>query len=405
MATILLAVTGMTPQVITETLYGMAREGEPWPDRLEIITTRKGADKVYAGLIEQGYLARLCDELGRPKLDGEALKVNVVPGEDGTPVNDARTLPDHEALADFITERVRQLTADDTSQLHASIAGGRKTMTFYLGYAMSLFGRAQDRMSHVLVSERYESHPEFYFPTRESQIIHDREGRPLDMHQAKVNLADIPFVRQRDQLPAVLRDLGESIHFRTLVELINLGLRPETVRLHLFDADMRLEIHDDCQCLSTITVPSRFDWSWYWVVADFTRRGDGSLRREATGEGSEYLGRQLMQRLAHSLGLPFSPDAGYRDQVELWFKKYEMQLSQAGMRPVDFHASMFLGLDVSQVTARLKRRISDVLPRALAEHLVIQQLFDADGRYLGHRSRGGGYGLNLAPTQIILHED
>jgi CRISPR-associated protein (TIGR02584 family) len=34
-----------------------------------------------------------------------------------------------------------------------SIAGGRKTMGFYAGYALSLYGRAQDRMSHVLVEE------------------------------------------------------------------------------------------------------------------------------------------------------------------------------------------------------------------------------------------------------------
>lgn len=405
MATILLAVTGMTPQVITETLYGMARTGEPWPERIEIITTRIGADKVYAGLIEQGHLARLCDELGRPRLEGEALKINVVPGEDGTPVNDARTLPDHEALADFITERVRQLTADDANQLHASIAGGRKTMTFYLGYAMSLFGRAQDRMSHVLVSEGYESHPEFYFPTRESQIIHDREGQPLDMHQAEVSLADIPFVRQRDQLPAVLRDLGESIHFRTLVELINLGLRPEAIRLHLFDADMRLEIHDDRQCLSTLTVANRFDWSWYWVVADFTRRGDGSLRRDAKGDGSEYLGRQLMQRLAHSLGLPFSPDAGYREQVEQWCEKYETELERAGVRPGNFHRNMADGLNASRIMTRLRESIVEVVPKLLAERLIIRQLFDVDGRHLGQHSKFTGYGLNLAPTQIILHED
>jgi CRISPR-associated protein (TIGR02584 family) len=28
--------------------------------------------------------------------------------------------------------------------------GERKTMGFYVGYALSLFGRAQDRLSHVI---------------------------------------------------------------------------------------------------------------------------------------------------------------------------------------------------------------------------------------------------------------
>lgn len=45
---------------------------------------------------------------------------------------------DQEALADFIVKEVAQLCADPNRIVHASLAGGRKTMTFYLGYAMSL---------------------------------------------------------------------------------------------------------------------------------------------------------------------------------------------------------------------------------------------------------------------------
>lgn len=38
-------------------------------------------------------------------------------------------------------------------------------MGFALGYAMSLFGRPQDCLSHVLVSDPYERVPDFYYPT------------------------------------------------------------------------------------------------------------------------------------------------------------------------------------------------------------------------------------------------
>ena len=65
------------------------------------------------------------------------------------------------AVADFITEQVRQITADPAASLHVSIAGGRKTMGFYAGYALSLFGRAQDQLSHVLVSPSFELLKEF----------------------------------------------------------------------------------------------------------------------------------------------------------------------------------------------------------------------------------------------------
>jgi hypothetical protein len=44
---ILLAVTGLTPQIVTETLYALAVKGTPrWvPTGIRIITTRQGAEK------------------------------------------------------------------------------------------------------------------------------------------------------------------------------------------------------------------------------------------------------------------------------------------------------------------------------------------------------------------------
>jgi CRISPR-associated protein (TIGR02584 family) len=78
----------------------------------------------------------------------------VIIGPDENPLEDIVTEADNVAVADFITEKVRAVTADPEASLHVSIAGGRKTMGFYLGYALSLFGRPQDRLSHVLVSAR-----------------------------------------------------------------------------------------------------------------------------------------------------------------------------------------------------------------------------------------------------------
>lgn len=39
---ILLAVTGLTPQVVTETLYALHRQGEPLPTAIHILTTAEG---------------------------------------------------------------------------------------------------------------------------------------------------------------------------------------------------------------------------------------------------------------------------------------------------------------------------------------------------------------------------
>ena len=162
----LLATTGASPQVVTETLYAIHHANQRWPDDIYLITTSFGKRKAVEGLLEKQHLQRLCEELQRPIPAFDASHVLVTPGADGTEVEDARSLADHEALANFIMTEVRDRTASDDTSLHASLAGGRKTMTFYIGYAMSLFGRPQDTLSHVLVSEGYENIPDFWFPTR-----------------------------------------------------------------------------------------------------------------------------------------------------------------------------------------------------------------------------------------------
>ena len=47
---------------------------------------------------------------------------------------------------DRICDIVRELTKDAETRIHASAAGGRKTMSIYLTAAMQLFGRVQDTL-------------------------------------------------------------------------------------------------------------------------------------------------------------------------------------------------------------------------------------------------------------------
>lgn len=128
---------------------------------------------------------------------------------------------------------MRILTADPQAALHVSIAGGRKTMGFYLGYALSLYGRPQDRLSHVLVSAPYESHPQFFYPTPESDVIHTPppDSRPYDTRDARVTLAEIPFVRVRDGLPQRLIEGAAS--FSATVEAAQRALAPARLILEL----------------------------------------------------------------------------------------------------------------------------------------------------------------------------
>jgi hypothetical protein len=91
-------------------------------------------------------------------------------------------------------------------------------MGFYLGYLMSMFGRDQDRISHVLVHEDYESLPDFFYPPRVPRAFQTRDGRLVTPGPDVVLLSEIPFVRHRGGFSD--EDLRrEGMSFRQAVDL------------------------------------------------------------------------------------------------------------------------------------------------------------------------------------------
>jgi len=201
---ILLCVTGTSPQIITETLYGLAIEpgdGSPFvPTEVLVLTTAKGAQQARLSLLaeDRDMFGRLCRDYGLTGIHFEPDSIDVFRDAEGKPLEDILTPAHNEAAADHITRVVAQLTSDENAAVHASIAGGRKTMGFYLGYAMSLFGREQDRVSHVLVSEGFDSHPEFFYkPPRPVTLKKKDGGWEMSTKDAQIHLAQIPIVRLR----------------------------------------------------------------------------------------------------------------------------------------------------------------------------------------------------------------
>jgi CRISPR-associated protein (TIGR02584 family) len=212
---ILLAVTGLSPQVVTETLYALAVEQAPpfVPTRIEVLTTEEGRQRALLQLLDpdRGAFPAFCREFALDALAAafDARSIGVIEGRDG-PVADIQSQDDNSAAADAIVERIRVLTADPQTALHVSIAGGRKTMGFLAGHALSLFGRPQDRLSHVLVAESFTTHSEFFYPPKRPRVLYDRMNRPVRTDQAQLVLADIPFLRLRGQLPQTLMADGRS---------------------------------------------------------------------------------------------------------------------------------------------------------------------------------------------------
>ena len=238
---ILFAVTGLSPQVVTETLYVLSQVCSPpfMPTEIHLLTTAEGARRARLALLSEdpGWFHRLCRDYDLPPVAFGEQHIHVLCDDDGHELEDIRSPEDNRCAADAITDMVRGFTADPNSTLHVSIAGGRKTMGYYAGYALSLFARPQDRLSHVLVSEPFESSWDFFYPTPYRRVITTRDNKLADTAEAEVSLAEIPFVSLRQGVDESLR-VGHAT-FSEVVASARRALEPPRLRLDL--AGQRIE--------------------------------------------------------------------------------------------------------------------------------------------------------------------
>lgn len=229
---ILLAVAGTTPQILTETLYALIHATPPFvPTEVHVVTTSQGAERIKLQLLDRqnGKFHAFCRDFGlEGKIDFRLDKVHVLQGSQG-PLADIVSPQDNEYAADQIVEWLRGFTQDADCAVHACLAGGRKTMGFYLGYGLSLYGRAQDRLSHVLVTPEFEAHRNFFYipPEPETLFVSHMLGnkvdeRPVSTENAQIWLAHIPFVSLRNGLP--LRLLEGKSSYTEAVEVLQASL-------------------------------------------------------------------------------------------------------------------------------------------------------------------------------------
>lgn len=316
---ILLAVTGLTPQVVTETLYVLAcAQPSGWiPHEIHLITTATGAENARLNLLHaDGWFHRLCRDYQLPPIDFPVANIHIVCDAEHSPLDDIRTQQQNTLAADFITGTVRALTEDDNSELHVSIAGGRKTMGYYLGYALSLYGRPQDRLSHVLVSDPYETNRDFYYPTPYDHPIHTRRGDKeitVDARNARVELASIPFVRLRDDLPARL--LNGQASLSEIVAIANRSLGAA----HLLCDIERREIYADGQRLPL----SQTQFLVFYWMAERAKAGEDPIAFASREAIEAFL--DLIRRVFSSMSSEYERIEGafdWRREAPIRIAKY-----------------------------------------------------------------------------------
>lgn len=240
----LLGMVGMSPAIITETVWALAQQPNPQiPSRVIIITTARGRHEVEKSLFtplprfdNRTAWQTLRDALThaghdlknklRFGLTGDDIRIITQP-DPATGLSrelaDIRTPEENDSAADFILEQVRGIVQNPDVDLIGSVAGGRKTMGALLYGSMTLAARETDRLTHVLVSEPFEILRDFYFPTQPGGPIPSASGHLHDPATAHIELADIPFVPLRNLF---LKDLQRPVgNFRTLVDLCQSGIR------------------------------------------------------------------------------------------------------------------------------------------------------------------------------------
>lgn len=211
MKKILLAVCGLTPQVITEALYALWHEGRP-VNAVHIITTRTGKDNILTDLLASdsgGYPALLTElDLQEQSIEFDTRNLHVIKGSSGIEIDDIITTEDNEMLIKTCLDLAFHLTSSPDTAVYFLVAGGRKTMTSCLTLAAQLYGRPQDRIFHVLLSPEFENCRDFCFPPKISVPItlRDRKGQPYvkESRYAKIHLITIPFVSVRNMLDSSL---------------------------------------------------------------------------------------------------------------------------------------------------------------------------------------------------------
>jgi CRISPR-associated protein (TIGR02584 family) len=234
MTTTLLAVTGLSPAIVTETLWALAH-GKPslLPQRVVFLTTATGAVKIEEQLFTPipEWDGRTVWETLRAALKAApdeliAAPCQIIPMSDGTSgraihLDDIRTPAENNAAAEFIFGQVWNVVRDPAQHLIASIAGGRKTMGVLLHSAVSLIGRENDRVTHVLVDAPYDTLPGFFFPGQPGQpLVSCFDARAFDPADARLHLADVPFVplrnrfKQLDDLPGSFLTLRDELTAR-----------------------------------------------------------------------------------------------------------------------------------------------------------------------------------------------
>ncbi|MEW6752102.1 MAG: CRISPR-associated ring nuclease Csm6, partial [Candidatus Latescibacterota bacterium] len=210
---VLIAVGGETPQIITEAVQALHEQHQVAVAEVHVLTTARGRDLLVRDLLDPPHarLSALCREYQLPTRFSAEM-IWVYRDGDGQELDDVRTAEDNVCVRDQTFDNVRQLTSAADVCLHGCIAGGRKSMSYFLGAAFTFFRRVSgdghpgDHLYHVLVRpaavERIRA---FFYVPRQEQVYEipaapGQQAGTISSADIRIELAELPCVSVRSLL-------------------------------------------------------------------------------------------------------------------------------------------------------------------------------------------------------------
>jgi len=232
MKNILLAISGLTPQIVTETLFALSIQKKISIDEIFVITTKRGKT-VIEGKDKnpttpktslKKEITNLCREFDI-KLPKFTIQRNVIVAEEESlELYDIRTDKENKLFPNKTAEVIKTLTDKSNTTIHASLSGGRKSMSAHLALILSLFARYQDKLYHIITDEKFEF--KNFYPKSKAEI------------QA-LTIAEIPFVRLRalknnslgkmDSYIDIVEEAQKNLHFLTDDAKLVINLANKTI--------------------------------------------------------------------------------------------------------------------------------------------------------------------------------
>lgn len=224
--TVLVAGIGTSPAVLTETIWALAHQTPlVVPDEVVVLTTRPGKDKLCREILggQPSVWSRMYESLSREKINIEGklifgdTSIRVMPDAQGNGIDDLRSGEDNLRAADFMLQQLRQYTESVDTVVLASIAGGRKTMSALLFSCMTLLGREDDKVFHVLLPSEFEGgvEPPMYYPVEGVTYVNRATGKKYKGDKYRSELFEVPFVRMRGWYQEKFKSIPPS--YRTLI--------------------------------------------------------------------------------------------------------------------------------------------------------------------------------------------